>query len=362
MHPIRVAVICSIKLHCASVNTQNNFQTPHPDFPAYLLNLAMSSKLESLLRLTIQLSLIKHWTAPSTYHDAIWHQDMLRTYFPSFLDVTTRHLPHSSPEEMGRFFAVIYDVVNRLAYYLLQDRFEHDIGSYCEELRRLVSARSPGISTGDIKLTELSVLLRRIMECNAVADPSYARTRADLGSMESAEQQDAGTIFALRLANHILYAMIDVREHHSAMHRLWSFREYVDFTRAFRREMRDVELDEDQVHFEVNDTATEYLAVGIAVPYFDFCELVDTVPEDLECSVCLNEIEARSVEHPAVVTMCKHFFHKKCLTAWVNESGMTTSNTCPTCRVVLCEPRQRIHVSQLIERSRQAAALESIAE
>jgi hypothetical protein len=47
------------------------------------------------------------------------------------------------------------------------------------------------------------------------------------------------------------------------------------------------------------------------------------------------------------VTKCGHFFQQTCLDGWVNDSGMDTSNTCPSCRTKLCDRRQRRHVSSI---------------
>jgi hypothetical protein len=64
--------------------------------------------------------------------------------------------------------------------------------------------------------------------------------------------------------------------------------------------------------------------------------------------VCLEEVKKGEGEQLAVVTKCGHFFHRVCLVRWVNGSGMATGNRCPFCSSVLCEPRERMHASELV--------------
>jgi hypothetical protein len=63
----------------------------------------------------------------------------------------------------------------------------------------------------------------------------------------------------------------------------------------------------------------------------------------IDCVINLNTVMAGSIKESAVVTECNYFFYEECLTAWVNSSAMAASNTCPSCRFVLCEPRESVH-------------------
>lgn len=38
--------------------------------------------------------------------------------------------------------------------------------------------------------------------------------------------------------------------------------------------------------------------------------------EDSQCSICLCDLEAK--EHIFILTVCKHYFHEKCLKEWMD--------------------------------------------
>jgi len=48
---------------------------------------------------------------------------------------------------------------------------------------------------------------------------------------------------------------------------------------------------------------------------------------DLECVICMNDMELEDIER----LRCNHFFHKKCLSSW-----MEIKPTCPICRAKEC--------------------------
>jgi hypothetical protein len=76
-------------------------------------------------------------------------------------------------------------------------------------------------------------------------------------------------------------------------------------------------------------------------------------------------IEVGGNEEQVVVTKCGHYFHKACICSWVNDSGMETANTCPSCRFVLCERRERVHPSseeQVEEEAEEAEETEETEE
>jgi len=133
----------------------------------------------------------------------------------------------------------------------------------------------------------------------------------------------------------------------------YSFAEMLAFTSAYRRESHDIGdkfplLRDDLVELEIDETEKEYEAFGARVELLGFCRLAVLLPPSgTACSICVTDFDGKEDvggNHP-VLTKCKHFFHRDCLDKWVNESAMKTSNTCPECRTVLCEPRKRLHAS-----------------
>jgi hypothetical protein len=96
-------------------------------------------------------------------------------------------------------------------------------------------------------------------------------------------------------------------------------------------------------------TEDEYQSTGDRIARAAFCQPAETVPAGTTCAVCVGDFElgaedpdekALGAEKP-VVTACKHYFHEACLDQWVNGFAMVTANTCPSCRMELCEGRPR---------------------
>jgi hypothetical protein len=99
------------------------------------------------------------------------------------------------------------------------------------------------------------------------------------------------------------------------------------------------------IEFDIDDTEAEYQGIGVRVELSTFCNPVESAPKSTSCSVCVTEIDGAEQEEDEkpVLTKCGHMFHQTCLDKWVNDSGMKASNTCPSCRAMLCEPRERLH-------------------
>lgn len=51
-----------------------------------------------------------------------------------------------------------------------------------------------------------------------------------------------------------------------------------------------------------------------------------------DCTICMDPIRAR---HRYSITICRHYFHDKCLSSWQREE---MGHTCPTCRTQISEP------------------------
>jgi hypothetical protein len=90
----------------------------------------------------------------------------------------------------------------------------------------------------------------------------------------------------------------------------------------------------------------DYRPAGNRISMRAFCEYAANVPQETKCSICLSKVTISlntMGQHPTV-TPCKHYFHAKCLDDWVNEAAMSTSNSCPSCRAVLCKAWSRVPV------------------
>jgi hypothetical protein len=90
----------------------------------------------------------------------------------------------------------------------------------------------------------------------------------------------------------------------------------------------------------------DYRPAGNRIAMRTFCEYAANVPQETKCSICLSKVTIglkTMGQHPTV-TPCKHYFHAECLDDWVNEAAMSTSNSCPSCRAVLCEARSQVPV------------------
>jgi hypothetical protein len=132
--------------------------------------------------------------------------------------------------------------------------------------------------------------------------------------------------------------------HHDAFHRVYTTGLYVSFACAFRQEVIDpASVYQGIVRVRGEHVHAEYRVPNKAIPFSTFCKTVDVVPASSECLICLTEVRTQVGEQPVVVTQCGHFFHRDCLGTWMVSSGMSMSNTCPTCRTVLCKPRKRVH-------------------
>ena len=55
----------------------------------------------------------------------------------------------------------------------------------------------------------------------------------------------------------------------------------------------------------------------------EFKELIDKYKHKYQCSICLDDMSKPTLQ----VVKCGHFFHKDCITAWLNHH-----DTCPLCR------------------------------
>lgn len=87
-----------------------------------------------------------------------------------------------------------------------------------------------------------------------------------------------------------------------------------------------------------------YRNMGPPIDMAMFCQSTPSVPIDTACPICIADVttDTNEASQKPVVTTCVHYFHEQCLDAWVKDSAMSKSHTCPSCRAVLCEARLRI--------------------
>ncbi|KAF2024092.1 hypothetical protein EK21DRAFT_94398 [Setomelanomma holmii] len=80
-----------------------------------------------------------------------------------------------------------------------------------------------------------------------------------------------------------------------------------------------------------------------------FCEDANLIPTGSLCSICVETVvdKAEQSSKKPVLTKCGQLFHVTCLVSWVNESGASAANTCPTCRAIMCEAQSRVPASML---------------
>lgn len=273
-----------------------------------------------------------------------------RRHCPRFLAATTSAISTLSPKEAGTLSSILRKCVHTLAIFLIQQPTFAEIQFFNAELKHFIFSRCPNIEIHDLCFAELALFMRTVMRLHCEIDPQLAIGMEALRSM----QTDTEICEAARL-NRAFTARIELAMFHEELPLLqeyFGFRQMVVFTRAYRREGRhhSGELPFpllQPVEFSINETEAEYRGVGERVTLATFCKLAESVPKDAECSVCIDKVDGaeQDKDEQPVLTKCGHLFHQVCLDNWVNDSAMKASNTCPSCRTVLCNPRQRAHAS-----------------
>jgi hypothetical protein len=205
----------------------------------------------------------------------------------------------------------------------------------------------------EVRLEELAAALSTLRDRLLAQDARYAVKEEALLPLNTQEAMDQAYVFTYPLAQRVFAAIVD--EHQETFHRSYTFREYFRISRAFARDVSDLDgtfipsldaMRAQLVQFEPSETEIEYQSTGERVPMRAFCDPARRTEESSTCSVCMADIEREGCSKRIAQAVCKHFFPLKCLDSWVNDSGMPTSNTCPSCRYILCEPRQRAHPTQ----------------
>lgn len=261
------------------------------------------------------------------------------------------------PWEVGAFVSVLHKCVEALIAYIpmVEDEFGYsavdEVNIFSRELKDYVARRFRDVDICDSAILELAALITTMLHLERESNPEYAAARAD-AERPGYTQEQLDKLFSMhrRIMKRINLALF-----HGLLlklHAEYSLTEMVMFTRAYRREDHNLDDDfpllrDDIVELDVDETEAEYKVAGERVEPSAFCKPAKSVPKDTECSVCLIEFDGtkEAEDELPVLTECGHFFHKVCLDKWVNDSAMKASNTCPSCRTVLCEPRERLHAS-----------------
>jgi hypothetical protein len=77
---------------------------------------------------------------------------------------------------------------------------------------------------------------------------------------------------------------------------------------------------------ESNGRSIKYIGM-VTIQYNDFApnRNPNMVANDDACSICITKYENKD---KIIQLICKHYFHEKCITPWINNKG-----TCPLCRL-----------------------------
>lgn len=261
------------------------------------------------------------------------------------------------PREVGALVSVLHKCVEALVAYIPMVEYEFgysavdEINIFSKELKDYVARRFRDVDICDLSILELAALVTTMLHLERESNPDYAAARAD-AERPGYTQEQFDKLFSMQRR---IMKRINLALFHGLLPKLraeYSLRDMVMFTRAYRREDRNLDDDfpllrDDIVELDVDETEAEYKVAGERVKPSAFCKPAKSLPGDTECSVCLIEFDGteEAEDELPVLTECGHFFHKVCLDKWVNDSAMKASNTCPSCRKVLCEPRERLHAS-----------------
>lgn len=264
-------------------------------------------------------------------------------------EVTEEVIDLLYPQDAGSFFSVIHKCVEYLVVcigFKLAGHADDHVNLFSRQLKDFINTRFPGAAVCTTAVKDLAKLVMDILQRAQAQNQEFAEVIAQVSQPgRTDEQVQKLLLMHLELTEGINRALF-----RGLLPKLTI--EY-SFTSAYRRESQNLDdsfplLREDTVELEVDETEKEYEAFGARVAIVAFCRLAVLLPPSgTSCSICVTEFEGQEDigGNPPVLTKCEHFFHRDCLDKWVNESAMKTSNTCPECRTVLCEPRERLHAS-----------------
>lgn len=306
------------------------------------LSTAISSRV-------VQVYQIASWRRPKLSMANADDCTAIRRHCTSIFAVAFEAIHSLSPQEVGTLSSVLQKCTLALVVFMVQDPTDHQVRSFNIELKSFILSRCPNARVHDLRMAEMASFVRTAMRLQCEADPAYMTALSELRRIQTYAE-----ICKASYINRDVFVRIDLAMFHEILLLLckqYSFKQMVAFTRAYRHEdYHSAELPSvliSPIEFSIDDTEAEYQGVGEHIELFTFCKPVASVPKDTSCSVCVTKIDdaEQDKDDRPISTQCGHMFHELCLDKWVNDSGMKASNTCPSCRAVLCKPRERVHVS-----------------
>jgi hypothetical protein len=263
----------------------------------------------------------------------------MRQVTPSFFTVVTNAMRSKSPEAVGRLLSNICNRAHELNTFLHSTPSYFQLAIHCGWQCRNLTRQFPAIEFSNLKFHEMAFWLSSLMfqECNL---------RQGLHDLDLILR---GFVVGL----------------HSTLREVLAFSQYCKMIKSLQRS-RSCSSQADipawlldvptptipgAIPSPQQDTppleefvVDDYQPTGNRISMRAFCEYTANVPEKTKCSICMSKVTTglnMMGQHPTV-TACKHYFHQECLDGWVNESAMSTSNSCPSCRAVLCKARSRV--------------------
>lgn len=298
----------------------------------------------------LQIELLMRWKTPKFQPTSESDCAIVRHHFPSLWDVSEYG---TELKEIGRFLSLLDKYSITLAIFFIQKPIDLEIQMHCDALHFYGTERCPGMALDELRFEELAAALRTLRDQCLAQDVGYAVEEEALLPLDSQKAMNRAYTFTYPLAQRVFAAIVD--EHQDIFRRSFTFRSFFKISCAFARDasssrgMYICTLDSTRAQlnqFEPSDAELEYEPAGERVSMRAFCDPAWRIEESTTCLVCMFDIERGNYAEPIAQTMCKHFPHPECMDNWVNDSGMLTSNACPTCRHVLCDARQRTHTTQ----------------
>jgi hypothetical protein len=252
---------------------------------------------------------------------------------PGFFTVMKRAIKNSRTEDIGDLLSEVLKRSQDLSSFLTASPVPFQTAIYCNLLNQAVDMLCPAINTQDLDFNEMTVWLS--------SDAFKSRFDNSL----------------LDVSNNVLHGLMGGL--HSTLRQELTLVQYYKVSKGFQRSQQRgghvvcppyIMMMQHAPVAEQLTTADEYRATGERIRMQTFCWYAKSVPEDTTCSVCMGDVVTDTNEagqHPTV-TACGHYFHEKCLDDWVNNSAMPTSNTCPSCRAVMCRARPRVPKDMLM--------------
>ena len=301
----------------------------------------------------MQAMFLANWKRKALPADVVDDVTVLRQGFPSLFTTSADALSRRiSTNEIGRFISIIRKSSVALSVLLLGRPSPAALTHYCQGMRLLVLMRCPGITVEDLCFDELATVMQGMLSERRLHHPYLEPLETALFPLETPYALFRACQFNRDITERFFNAMLAA--HLRMFRERLTFRQYFEVSRGFKHEefspMPILRFPRSDVEILPRFEETELRPTGERIPLADFCELAEHVAQEATCSICIMDVVTENVEEKkAVVTKCKHVFHQTCLDAWVNESCMNASNSCPSCRTELCRARERTYASDMVE-------------